>query len=241
MSVERTVTCPSCSRPVRLLEEELTSKRGFCAVCSASFNVTAEMFGGPNPFRSMEVVEASLSPPPQGGISIEERTAETTIRLRKPIGFAAVLLVAFPFVASIGGSRAGVEISPVFWWVLVPFWLLATAWTHVRWERIRITPDELIIGRYRAGILDDPVKIPLDQIRTIGVTEIVHNRSSYSSTVHVVELRTADRAVGIGMGLGRDDETMRWVAGAVDRSVRRLLAQAAPAPAQLGRGDARLD
>src|SRR5215813_8370638 len=65
MPIERTAKCPQCGRPVRLTEDELVAKRGFCAVCDARFDVLPDLLVGDGPMRSLMVPQvAALSKPP---------------------------------------------------------------------------------------------------------------------------------------------------------------------------------
>src|SRR5215470_13510906 len=86
--MERLVKCPSCTREIRVTEEELLDKRGFCARCDARFDLLPEMFLGDGPNRSLEVVGAKLPDiPPSGKISVEraaDGTETITIASAKP-------------------------------------------------------------------------------------------------------------------------------------------------------------
>src|SRR5262249_54188605 len=55
MLIERTAACPQCGRMVHLTEPELVTKRGFCAVCDARFELVPDLFVGDGPMRSLTV------------------------------------------------------------------------------------------------------------------------------------------------------------------------------------------
>src|SRR5262245_35675916 len=107
MPIERTAKCPQCGRPVRLTEEELMSKRGFCAVCDARFDLLPELFIGEGPMRSLVVPQVAEIAKPTTSRIVEEAGCF----ILRPTGAPRILLFGMSLLAAFALTMVAFVVS----------------------------------------------------------------------------------------------------------------------------------
>jgi hypothetical protein len=246
MAVERTVKCPSCTRETRLTEDELTTKRGFCAACDARFELTPEMFVGA-PFRAIEVIGAKQVAPPTHLITVQETPEATTFRVRPEVGFQSVFMMIWSVLAIgmgimvIGTAHFFNPVAVIF--PLVGLTLGCFALYRVAGEeRIAIAGGKLrrerrLLGRTLPSLgqmVESTQEVALDEIQSFRIAR--SNFGKGQTNAHI-KVGTTGRPLKIGTFLGHDEEALEWLIRSFERSLRerRIAARRAAQP-QLGDG-----
>lgn len=245
MGIERTATCPECGRAVRLTEQELLVKRGFCAVCDARFDILPELLLGEGPLRTLEVVQVSDSaqPPTRYMRVLPTKGDETHIRIRPRPRVRSFILGA-------GFSVWFASIFPAFWHVFGRIWghgplflllfvgmvggmgaLGGKALFHLAGvEEVTIEGRHLRRRRSLFG-LGFTQSVPLEEVERFVVKDAVQSPFDRTNTLRhsyprldqpkmVQLIRRGEEPLRIGADLGHSEEAMNWLCRRLERGLR---------------------
>src|SRR3990172_6472024 len=111
MPIERQGTCPGCGKPVRLTEDELVQKRGYCAICDTRFDIQPGMLEG-GPFRGGDALALARDTRPPSG-RVHDLSDEHGLRIRVRLGRTARGLLGL--VASVCGMMGALLLVAGDW------------------------------------------------------------------------------------------------------------------------------
>jgi hypothetical protein len=158
MAVDRRARCPSCARLIRVTEDELVEKRGFCAVCDARFDITPERLEGATPHRENALVPVRPVPPslPSGRLVVTREAngeAQLVVRGSKLPGL---------LTAPVSALLCWKLIDGLYWYglspmdlLLIPVVALAVGlplWSLFGRERLRVHAGGLTWTRELLGV-----------------------------------------------------------------------------------------
>jgi hypothetical protein len=231
---ERWGTCPRCELPVRLTEAEVSAKKGFCARCGATFEITRQVRDSPSPFRdsaAVTLVPSPASPPtPRIRSLVDDRQSELVILSRSVArGVMAIAVTAgfgafLAWMALTGGARslAGLVLYGLAVGGPVLILSLRQLFGH---DRVAIR-DGALWSRKVPALGGGEERTPLGAVREVAVEEdagrgliTLMPRGSYRIRV----LRDGRKPLLLGRGMTHDQETIRWVERWLKEHIDRAL------------------
>jgi hypothetical protein len=224
-------TCPKCDRPVRLTEEELSDKRGFCANCDARFTITPEVLEA-GPFRDGQVVTLEAEARPPTAFIRDVSDGDTVgFELRPSYRKAAWIGVFFAFVwwgfLIIWYRRAAAsgDLAMLLFPVLhVGAGLFLVYWVVFMFAgRETVTLADGVLSTARGvGPLRRRRRVPLAEIHEIrAATQVSSSRSGQVTSWVAKVLRPGAEPLLIGRHLQLSEEAIRWLAHRLDEARHR--------------------
>jgi hypothetical protein len=255
---EQWVACPGCRENIRLTEEELETARGFCAICEARFDVTADVVSGEGPFRVAEAALALVpTTPPSGRIAVRETDGGSEIAIRpgpmparlvfRAASAAPALVV--PIVAPMLGFSPfvvvfmGVVLIPVcvFNYPTARRYLRAIAREKLTVDAHGFVIERRILGwprRRRIAFADVQKAQVVDRPPDIQFYASWSKKEEEPPIPHAELVLRGGETIVLAHGMHHDRVTLEWIVATIERAARRARAGQAEAPALRAGGGA---
>lgn len=217
---DRMATCPSCAKPVRLTEDELIQKRGFCAVCDTEFDVQRSMLQG-GPFRAIELAHAApvTTRPPSSRVHdlSDGRGLHVKLELAGPLRALAGIMAGLGGAIALLTGLTGPWIGGV---VVGAISVLPLVLLQVSRQDVFLNGTELVCIDRIGGVpfkktpvsLAEIVSIDTVQQATLGPGQQFH---------HVRVIVDGRDSIKIGGGQCHSEEAMSWLTQRLREALRK--------------------